>query len=149
MKEYKKEIWVGLFVFSGIVLLILSSIFFTNGGVIVGKYYTINALFTNVSGLQYGAPVRIAGVPIGTVDSINLNKDGTMAHVRFSIKKGIHLPEDSIAVIKSSGLLGGKYVQVLLGSSTKTLVNGGELFETQAPVDLEDLLGKYVFGSTQ
>lgn len=146
MKEYK-EFWVGCFVIIGVILLLYSSIFFSGGGVLVGRNYKIQAIFSNASGLHTGASVCIAGVPIGRVDAIKLTPEHSMALVTLAINKDIALPEDTIASIKSSGLLGEKYIQLLLGSSRNLLTEGEEIFETQSPLDLEDLLGKFVFGS--
>lgn len=147
MKQYTKEFITGCFLTSGILLLLYSSIFFGRGGTLLGSYYRIEAIFTNVSGLHVGASVRIAGVPIGNVDDITLTRDNSRALVTLAIAENIRLPEDTIASIKSSGLLGEKYINLLLGSSRNMLKEGEELFETQSPLDLEELLGKFIFGS--
>lgn len=147
MEQYRKEVIAGIFVSAGIIILLFSSIFFSNTSFLLGRYYTVNALFSNISGLSHGAAIRIAGVPIGRVHAIMLTPEGTMAQVQCAIRNGIQLPEDTIAVIKNSGLLGEKYIQLVPGSSKRILVDGDELFETQSPLDFEELLGKFVFGA--
>ncbi|MDE7469288.1 MAG: MlaD family protein, partial [Desulfovibrionaceae bacterium] len=87
MKQYTKEVWTGCFLLIGIGLLLYSSIFFNGRGMLPGRHYNIQAIFSNTSGLQTGASVRIAGVPIGSVDTIALTLDNSMALVTLAIEK--------------------------------------------------------------
>ncbi|MCD7983723.1 MAG: outer membrane lipid asymmetry maintenance protein MlaD, partial [Desulfovibrio sp.] len=66
--------------------------------------------------------------------------------VRLLLDKDLHLSDDSIASIKTSGLIGDKYVSLSRGGSEKNLASGGVITETESPVDLESLIGKYAFG---
>jgi phospholipid/cholesterol/gamma-HCH transport system substrate-binding protein len=92
--------------------------------------------------------VEIAGVPVGRVVNIILDADPmrTQAVVRLRLEKDFQLSEDSIASIKTSGLIGDKYVSLSRGGSEKTLGAGDLIRETESAVDLESLIGKYAFG---
>ena len=95
-----------------------------------------------------GADVELAGVPVGRVVAISLDPDPlrTQAVVHLRLDKNLHLSDDSIASIKTSGLIGDKYVSLSRGGSEKTIPPGGTITETESPVDLETLIGKYAFG---
>ena len=84
---------------------------------------------------------------IGKVDQIKLDPADLVAVVRMKIKDGCTVSDDATANIKTSGLIGDKYVQVEAGYSTETLHNGGQIKQTHSAIDLESLIGKYAFGS--
>jgi len=88
--------------------------------------------------------VEIAGVEVGRVDKIRLVNDE--AQVVLVINRGVKLPEDSIASIKTKGLIGEKYIRISPGGSERIVGPNGRIRETEAPVDLEELLAKYIFG---
>jgi phospholipid/cholesterol/gamma-HCH transport system substrate-binding protein len=106
--------------------------------------YIVYADFPSVGGLKAGAGVEIAGVPIGRVQSIGL-KD-YQARVTMQINDGVKLQDDAIVSIKTKGLIGEKFVQISPGGSEKTVPPGGRLSEVESPVDIEELISKYVFG---
>ena len=106
--------------------------------------YKVTVDFPSVGGLKAGSTVEIAGVEIGRVDSIGL--DNYQARVILRVQKGIKLQEDSIASIKTKGLIGEKYVRISPGGSDKIIPPGGKIREVEAPVDFEELLSKYIFG---
>jgi phospholipid/cholesterol/gamma-HCH transport system substrate-binding protein len=95
-------------------------------------------------GLKNGSSIEIAGVEIGRVTAIQLAN--YQAHVVMSIRNGIKLTEDSIASIKTRGLIGEKFLQISPGGSDRIIKPNGKLTEVEPPIDLEELLSKYVFG---
>jgi phospholipid/cholesterol/gamma-HCH transport system substrate-binding protein len=108
------------------------------------KGYLIKADFENVGGLKQGANIEIAGVPIGIVEKIDLHN--YRARVLIQVSKRINIPEDSIASIKTKGLLGEKFIELSPGGSETYIKPGGTIQDTQAPIDIEEIIGKYVFG---
>jgi len=145
MRKSLLEITTGIFVIIGIFALIYISVkyarmeFFTTSG------YTIYAEFENVGGLKTGAVVEIAGVEVGRVKKITLTEDN-LARVEMHIYKGVRIPEDTIAAIRTKGLIGDKYVELSPGGSENYLANGDEIMDTQSAVDIEALISKFVFG---
>ena len=109
-------------------------------------YYSVNAKFESISGLKTGASVEIAGVPIGKVGSIFLEKEEQVAVVKLKVQKGIVLTDDVIASIKTAGLIGDKYIKLTPGGSDEILNSGDTIFDTESAIDLEELISKYVFG---
>ncbi|MCS6778601.1 MAG: outer membrane lipid asymmetry maintenance protein MlaD [Geminicoccaceae bacterium] len=107
--------------------------------------YTLVARFERVDGLEVGADVKIAGIKVGRVLAQDIDPETFRALVRFSVKKGIELPADSTAAVASSSLLGGKYLSIVPGGEDRMLKPGEELTFTQSSVNLEDLIGRYVF----
>ena len=97
-----------------------------------------------MGGLKAGSTVEIAGVEIGRVDGITLSD--YQARVIMSIKANVKLQEDSIASIKTRGLIGEKYIRINPGGSEKLIKPNGRITEVEPPVDIEELLSKYVFG---
>jgi len=100
--------------------------------------------FPSVGGLKAGSAVEIAGVEIGRVEAIGL--DNYQARVKLRVNTSVKLQEDSIASIKTKGLIGEKYVRISPGGSDKIIPPGGKIREVEAPVDFEELLSKYIFG---
>ena len=113
-----------------------------------GDGYALNASFDHVDGLSVGADVRVAGVKVGSVQSIRLDPKTYQAIVGFSVENDVSLTDDSSATVSTDGLLGGKYVALATGGDDKTLKPGGTITITQGSVNIEALIGKYIFGST-
>ena len=95
-----------------------------------------------------GADVELCGVPVGRVTAIELDTDParTQAVVHLLFQQDFKLSDDSIASIKTAGLIGDKYVSISRGGSETILTAGEEIHDTESPVDLETLIGKYAFG---
>jgi phospholipid/cholesterol/gamma-HCH transport system substrate-binding protein len=110
--------------------------------------YTLHASFDHVDGLALGADVRIAGVKVGSVEAIRLDPKTFQADVAFSVQNGVGLTTDSSATVATDGLLGGKYLALAEGGDDKNIPPGGAVTITQGSVNLEALLGKYIFGGT-
>ncbi|KRA31644.1 outer membrane lipid asymmetry maintenance protein MlaD [Rhodanobacter sp. Root627] len=112
-----------------------------------GDSYTLQTQFTNIGQLKERAPVKIAGVRVGQVQSITLKPDHDVADVTLSIDKHYdHIPQDSVATIFTSGLLGDQYVGIEYGSAKQVVANGGSLARTKSTQPLEEMLGKF-FGA--
>ena len=107
--------------------------------------YKISADFTAIGGLQEGDDVQISGVKIGYVDGVELMKDSYLARVHMHIEHGIELPLDTAALISSDGLLGGRYLALEPGAEEEVLIAGDVIEFTQAPQNLEQLLGQFIF----
>ena len=144
MERTRVNIAVGLFMVLGIAALGYLSIQLGRVTFFGGRGYTVTVDFPSVGGLKAGSTVEIAGVEIGRVDGIGL--DNYQARVKLRIDKGVKLQEDSIASIKTKGLIGEKYVRISPGGSDKLIAPGGKIREVEAPVDFEELLSKYIFG---
>lgn len=116
-----------------------------------GPSYVLKASFTNIGQLKLRAPVKLAGVRIGSVESIALDPAKLDAQVRISIDNRYNdIPDDSAAAIFTSGLLGDQYVGIQPGGSPDMFKDGDEFVLTQSSMQLEDLIGKFlVSGSPQ
>jgi len=139
-----KELAVGVFLLIGIFSLIYISVKLGKLEVLGNEGYTLYASFENAGGLKSGANVEIAGVKIGTVESVKLNN--YQALVGLTITRSVKIQDDAIASIKTEGLLGEKYVEITPGASDKLLRNGGTIRETESAIDIQDLISKYAFG---
>jgi phospholipid/cholesterol/gamma-HCH transport system substrate-binding protein len=107
------------------------------------------AKFSPVTGLRNGNPVTNLGIEVGRVDEITMDQEGQRAVVKMRIQNGIKIYDDAIASIKTEGLIGDKYVSIDPGGSGTLLKPNGIITETQAAVDIVDLLGKYAFGNVK
>lgn len=110
-----------------------------------GRTYTLDAAFNNVSGLKKGSEIQLSGVTIGTVRAIRLDEDN-MALVSMQLNQDVHLPVDSMASIKTQGIIGDKYIQLTLGGDTEMYKPGEILVDTESTVDIESLISKFAFG---
>lgn len=104
----------------------------------------ISALFPNVSGINVGTDVRVAGMSVGQVTAISLNPDDYQADVRMAIDPGANIPNDSSAAISSEGLLGGSYIALLPGGSLEPMQEGDVIFDTQGALDMTSLIGSFI-----
>lgn len=146
-----REIAVGIFVFIGLVCVGWMAIKLGRMELFSSKGYELSARFDSASGLRPGADVEISGVPVGRVTSIQLDEDPmrTQAIVYIRLDRNLHLSDDTIASIKTSGLIGDKYVSLSRGGSEEEIPPGGIITETESPTDLEALIAKYAFGGVK
>ena len=144
MERTRVNIAVGLFLVLGILALGYLSIKLGRVSFLGGRGYTVTVDFPSVGGLKAGSTVEIAGVEIGRVDSIGL--DNYQARVVLRVNGDVKLQEDSIASIKTKGLIGERYVRISPGGSDKLIPPNGRIREVEPPVDIEELLSKYIFG---
>lgn len=148
MKKYSMELSVGVFMLIGLICLAYLTVKLGKMELFDADGYTLTARFTSASGLKTGANVEIGGVPVGKVTGITMGKD-YRAVVTLLINNGVELSDDTIASIKTSGLIGDKYVSVSSGGSEHMLAEGDEVTETESAVDIEALISKYVFGGVE
>ena len=148
MKKYSLEFSVGIFVLIGLVCLGYLTVKLGKMEVFANDGYTVKARFASITGLKVGASVEIAGVPVGKVTNIVLDDD-YFAEVFLQLNKSVKLSDDCIASIKTSGLIGDKYVSVSGGGSETLLADGDQISETESAVDIEALISKYVFGGVK
>lgn len=145
MKRENLEIAVGIFVLIGIVALGYLSFKLGKIDMFRTGYYTVYAEFDKVGGIKKGSVVEIAGVPVGSVERVSIN-ERYHAVVEMKIMNSIRLPDDSIASIRTKGLIGEKYIQILPGGSDQYIAKNGKIRETESSIDIEEVLSKYVFG---
>jgi phospholipid/cholesterol/gamma-HCH transport system substrate-binding protein len=135
----------------GAVVLVIAAVFlffaYSTSQVRAVSGYSLTAKFDRIEGIREGGDVRISGIKVGSIVSQTLDPQTFLAIVKVSINPNIKLPDDTVAEILSSGLLGDKYLALVPGSSDKDLQAGGEIKFTQSPVSLEDLIGKYIFSA--
>ena len=146
MKRTSLELAVGIFVFIGILAVGYLTIKLGRMELLQGNYYLVNARFQNVTGLKAGSSVEIAGVPVGRVSGITVNQKTFAAMVEMKIDKSVVLTDDTIASVKTQGLIGDKYIKLSPGGSSADLKSGDTVVETESAVDLEELLSRYIMG---
>ncbi len=143
MKNINIETGVGIFLIAGLVCLGYLSVKLGDINLFGTKQYPVTARFSNVSGLKEGAAVEVAGVTVGKVSKINL--DNYEAMVELLINPGVRLQEDSIASIRTQGIIGDKYVKIKTGGAEQYIGPSGEIMETESAIELEELVSKYIF----
>ena len=109
--------------------------------------YEVSADFARIDGIHQGSDVRISGVKIGTVLAEDLDPKTFLATIRMSVDPAIQLPDDTVAAVTSSGLLGDKYMSLTPGGSDKNIPPGGKIRYTQSSVSLENLIGQMIFSA--
>jgi phospholipid/cholesterol/gamma-HCH transport system substrate-binding protein len=144
MERSKVNIAVGVFVVLGVLALGYLSIKLGRVTILSGGGYLVVAEFPSVGGLRPGASVEIAGVEVGRVESIGLAD--YQARVVLRLNSDVKLQEDTIASIKTKGLIGEKFIRISPGASEKIIAPNGRIREVEPPVDLEEIISKYVFG---
>jgi phospholipid/cholesterol/gamma-HCH transport system substrate-binding protein len=135
-------------VMGGVVLVVAALFLFfaySTSQVRAVQGYEVSAQFDSVSGIHDGSDVRIAGVKVGTIVSETLDPNTFLANVRISIDDAYKLPDDTVAKIVSSGLLGDRFMALVPGGSEKTIPPGGRIKFTQSPISIEDLVGQLMF----
>jgi phospholipid/cholesterol/gamma-HCH transport system substrate-binding protein len=144
MQRSVLDLAVGIFVLIGVLALGWLSVKLGRVEFLGGSGYQVTADFPSVGGLKAGSAVEIAGVEIGRVEGITLAD--YQARVRIRIRSDVKLQEDSIASIKTKGLIGEKYIRINPGGSDRIIQPNGRIREVEPPVDFEELLSKYIFG---
>ncbi len=134
---------------TGAVVLVIAGGFLAfaiaHSGERTGRGYPLTARFQRIDGLGVGSDVRVAGVKVGSVTATTIDPKTFEAVVTLTVAHDIKLPTDSGAVITSDGLLGGKYLALSPGGDEHDLAPGGVIKITQSSINIEDLLGKFVF----
>ncbi len=138
---------VGVFVVIGLGSLMFLAIKVGNLGSTgeVGQTYTVYAKFDNVGNLKVRAPVKSAGVVVGRVARVSLDKDDYRARVKLKIDTRYQFPKDTTASILTSGLLGEQYVGFEPGGDVDNLKANDEMKNTQSALVLERLISQFMF----
>ena len=149
MQNRTLEIGVGLFLLAGLLALLLLAL--RVSGLTVGNSdntYKVYAHFENIAGLTVRSKVTMAGVTIGKVSAIDLDRNSYMGRVTMLLDDAVdNLPADSTASILTAGLLGEKYIGISVGGEEELLRDGGTIHDTQSSLVLEDLIGKFLLNS--
>ncbi|MCZ4321987.1 toluene transporter subunit: membrane component of ABC superfamily [Pseudomonas sp. 8BK] len=149
MQNRTLEIGVGLFLLAGLLALLLLAL--RVSGLTVGSSdntYKVYAHFENIAGLTVRSKVTMAGVTIGKVTAIDLDRNSYMGRVTMVLDDAVdNLPADSTASILTAGLLGEKYIGISVGGEEEVLRDGGTIHDTQSSLVLEDLIGKFLLNS--
>jgi len=147
MSEYKRiEITVGIFVFIGIVGMFYMALRLGEVGGLGASGYVVTADFDDIGGIRTGADVMIAGVVMGRVDNVFLNKDD-QAELTLRINDGIKLTSDVIASVRTKGIIGDRFIRLSQGGDDTYLQDGDSIEETESAISLEGLVSKYIFNS--
>ena len=137
----------------GAVVLLVAAVFlvfaYSSTNVRPLNGYEVTAKFDRIDGLNPGSDVKISGIKVGTVVSEKLDPETFLAIVTLSVQNGVKLPTDTVAQVSSEGLLGGNFMALVPGSDDKNIQPGGEIKYTQAPVNITQLLGKFIFNAGQ
>ncbi|CAI8793021.1 outer membrane lipid asymmetry maintenance protein MlaD [Pseudomonas sp. NPDC087612] len=149
MQNRTLEIGVGLFLLAGILALILLALRVSGLSASPSSdTYKLYANFDNIAGLTVRAKVTMAGVTIGKVTAIDLDRDTFTGRVTLQLEKRVdNLPVDSTASILTAGLLGEKYIGISVGGEDAVLKDGATIHDTQSALVLEDLIGKFLLNT--
>ena len=139
----KTEISVGVFMILGITCLVYLSVNLGNVDLFGSDSFIIDARFGSIEGLEVAASVEIAGVPVGKVKKITLEDNEAL--VLMEIKNGTQITDDTIASIRTKGVIGDKFVKLSPGGSDDVLGNNDSLMDTESAISLEELVSKYIF----
>ena len=137
----------------GAVILVIAGLFLfysmKMGGVSTSSdHYTVTADFSEIGGLKSGDAVQISGVKVGSVARVELMPETFLARVFMSVENGVELPTDTSALISSESLLGGRYLALQPGADEEFIEEGDHIQYTQAPQNLEQLLGQFIFNAS-
>ena len=145
--QSKLELIVGVFVLTGLTAVAYLALKIGAGNLVGSDTYVIQARFNNLGGLNPGSNVVIAGVSVGRVETVRLNAADYSAITELRLRKTVQVPADSIVSIKTSGLIGDKYLAIAPGGDSRMLAPGELITETESAVDLESLISRFAFGN--
>lgn len=141
-RTFTVEFWVGVFAIIGVSAAGYLSVGLAGLNIGPRDTYEIAASFDNISGLELGASVEIAGVPIGEVKRIELKDPEAL--VFMEVNNSVKIKDDDIVSIRTKGIIGDRFVKISRGASDMFVPAGGTITETESVVDIEDLIGKFV-----
>jgi phospholipid/cholesterol/gamma-HCH transport system substrate-binding protein len=149
MNEYKKiEMIVGAFVLAGIISISWMAVKLGQIGGIGASGYALEAVFTDAGGMRSGSDVMMAGVVVGRVGDVVVNEDSE-AKLTLLIDDGIPVTSDAIASVRTKGIIGERYIRISQGGDDEMLQAGDEIEETESAINIEDLVSKYIFSSSE
>lgn len=139
----KRATQIKVIVFTVVMLLVAAGLIITFGEFRFGSGKRYHAMFSTASDLRSGQKVRIAGVPVGRVKNVSLNRDNSV-EVTFDVDSKYQLYSSSRAIIRYENLVGDRYLEITAGpGELHKLPDGGTLDKehTQPALDLDALLG--------
>ncbi|AOY87093.1 outer membrane lipid asymmetry maintenance protein MlaD [Marinobacter salinus] len=148
MAQRTTEIIVGLFMIAGLAALLFLALQVSGlSPKAAESTYTVYANFNDTGGLTPRGRISMAGVTVGSIESISLNKDTFQARVEMAIQSDVdNIPADSSAVIRTSGLLGEQYIDISIGGDMESLKAGDTFYSTQSAMNLERLISNFASG---
>jgi len=147
MQKLNIELMTGIFVIIGIACFSWLAISIAGTTFSEQPGYALSARFTSISGLREGAVVEGAGVRIGSVTAIEFDPDSFEAIVHLRINEDVQIQEDAIAAVRTQGIIGEKYINIIPGGFEELLTEGMEIYETESAISIEDLVSRYIFSS--
>lgn len=147
MNRINIQVVVGFFLIIGLIAFAFLAVKLGGVGDFDQGQYVLKARFGSVSGLKEGADVELAGVIVGKVKKIHLDAEEYESIVELTVPNEVMLQEDTIASVRSTGIIGGKFLKLSPGGSDELLQPGDEIVETESSVSLEELISKYIFES--
>lgn len=145
MKRMNLEMIVGVFLLAGFISFAWLSVKMGDIEMFKKESYTVTARFLSISGLKEGALIELAGVNVGKVTDVELDPGEYEAVVTMDIYKEVELQDDSIASIRTAGIIGDKFIKLTPGGSEILLEDGDEIAETESSISIEELVSKYIF----
>lgn len=145
MKKLDAELVVGCLMLLSAGCLVYLSLRLGQLDVFAAPGYTVFADFTTAGGLQTGAAVELAGVRVGQVNHVGLSD--YEARITMTLQSQLVLHSDARATIKTNGLIGERYVELVPGTAVGRIPSGGEIQNTESPVDIQQLIGDFIFGN--
>jgi phospholipid/cholesterol/gamma-HCH transport system substrate-binding protein len=140
-KETKNKMKLGIFVSSGLLLLIIGIYFIGKRQQLFSNTFHISGVFKDISGLQVGNNVRFSGINVGIIEDIQQISDSTVQvdmiieeHSRKFIKK------NAKAIIGSDGLMGNKLILIIPGAPGKEPLQNNDIIKTSQPINMDDIL---------
>jgi len=150
MKRGMIDFWVGLFAAAGIAAILFLALRVSSQNTMpASDTYTLSAYFENIGGLKVRAPVKSAGVVVGRVTAIGLDKETYQARVTLAMDKHYQFSSDSSAEILTAGLLGEQYIGLTPGPDEKMLAEGDSFKITSSAVILEQLISRFLFSKAE
>lgn len=148
MAQKTADLVVGLFMVAGIAALLFLALQVSGlSPKSSGDSYTLYANFNDAGGLTSRARISMAGVTIGSIRDVTLNRETFQARVAMDIQASVdNIPADSAAVIRTSGLLGEQYIDVSVGGEMASLADGDTFYTTQSAMNLERLISNFASG---
>ena len=148
MVQRTTEIVVGFFMIAGLAALLFLALQVSGlSPKSAAATYTVYANFNDVGGLTPRGKVSMAGVTVGSIESISLDKNTFQAKVTMAIRLDVDtIPADSAAVIRTSGLLGEQYIDISIGGDMESLGEGDTFYSTQSAMNLERLISNFASG---
>ncbi len=150
MKRGMIDFWVGLFAAAGIAAILFLALRVSSQNTMpASDTYTLSAYFENIGGLKVRAPVKSAGVVVGRVTAIGLDKETYQARVTLAMDKNYQFSSDTSAEILTAGLLGEQYIGLTPGPDEKMLAEGDSFKITSSAVILEQLISRFLFSKAE